>query len=199
MNKKIILFLAIFLALLIGAFVFLYPKFYRNQNGGSSELKKSYSTLEEYSAIINYSCDADSDCEIKDVRNCCGYYPECVNINAKVDPDFVNKACGEESMGSICGFPSIDACKCVNNKCQGYLSAEKINNLENSQLNKESLIESCQRTGGIWKEESDPCEPTCDYQRKKMKGEELGCITVTVPNCECEKDKCWNGSSCEPL
>lgn len=65
--------------------------------------------------------------------------------------------------------------------------------------NKESLIESCQRTGGTWKEVSDPCEPTCDYQRKKLKGEELGCITVIVPNCECEKDKCWNGSSCESL
>ncbi|KKS89251.1 MAG: hypothetical protein UV64_C0008G0002 [Parcubacteria group bacterium GW2011_GWC1_43_11b] len=50
-----------------------------------------------------------------------------------------------------------------------------------------------------WKEESNPCEPTCDYQRKKLKGEKLTCIALVVPNCECEKDKCWNGSSCEPL
>ncbi|KKS77935.1 MAG: hypothetical protein UV88_C0001G0027 [Parcubacteria group bacterium GW2011_GWA1_43_21] len=66
-------------------------------------------------------------------------------------------------------------------------------------LNKEILIESCHQTGGTWKEESNPCEPTCDYQRKKLKGEKLTCIALVVPNCECEKDKCWNGSSCEPL
>jgi hypothetical protein len=64
---------------------------------------------------------------------------------------------------------------------------------------KDNLIASCQKTGGTWKKISDFCAPTCDYQRRKLKGEDLSCVAVIVPNCECEKDKCWNGSSCEPL
>jgi len=64
---------------------------------------------------------------------------------------------------------------------------------------KEGLIKSCQQTGGTWKEVSNPCDSTCDYQRRKLKGEELSCVTIIVPNCECARNKCWNGSSCEPL
>lgn len=119
MNKKVIISILGILVLGVGIFYFLYPKLFPNQNVDS---KKPYSTLSEYAVSIDYSCDLDSDCEIKDVRNCCGAYPECVNLNAKVDPDFVNKACAKESMAGICGFDSIDACRCVNKKCQGYLT-----------------------------------------------------------------------------
>lgn len=82
--------------------------------------KSNYSTLEEYKNSINYSCKKNTDCEIKNVSNCCGGYPECVNKNSIADPDFVKKACIDEKLGGICGFPSIENCRCNNNKCEGF-------------------------------------------------------------------------------
>ncbi len=87
--------------------------------GLTSVYAKSYSTLQEYENSIDYSCQTDSDCAIKDVHTCCGYDPACTNKNAVVDATFVSDACEKEGAVGICGFPSIDSCKCENNKCKG--------------------------------------------------------------------------------
>lgn len=76
-----------------------------------------YTTLAEYNNSIDYSCEVDTDCEIKDVHNCCGAFPKCVNKNAQVDPDFVREVCAEEATAGICGFPVIEECGCQNNVC----------------------------------------------------------------------------------
>ncbi len=81
--------------------------------------------LDEYYLNIDYSCNTDFDCAIKDVHNCCGYYPKCVNKDAKVDPNYVRKACAVEGISSVCGYPSIDSCRCVQNKCEGFLKEEE--------------------------------------------------------------------------
>ncbi len=65
---------------------------------------------------INYSCNADSDCEIKNVGNACGGYPLCVNKSFIPNPP--------ELDSMVCGFPSIDGCKCVEKKCVGTFSGE---------------------------------------------------------------------------
>ncbi|MFW5847033.1 MAG: hypothetical protein ACOCUU_02625 [Nanoarchaeota archaeon] len=62
-----------------------------------------------FNSKIDYSCEIDSDCEIKNVGNECGYYPKCVNKNFKPNPP--------ELKSSDCGFPLIDHCKCINNQC----------------------------------------------------------------------------------
>lgn len=76
-----------------------------------------YTTLAEYNASIDRSCEVDSDCVIKDIQNCCGYFPRCVSVDAQVDPDFVHQACADEGKTSICGFPVIESCGCQNNVC----------------------------------------------------------------------------------
>lgn len=140
MNKKTILAVLAIAIVVLGIFYFFYPKlFIRNQNVEPQKVytipdknepnkvippvsnNQPYTTIGEYENSINYSCNIDSDCEIKDVHNCCGAYPVCTNSNAKTDPGFVEKACEKEGISSICGFDSIDSCKCVNKKCQGYL------------------------------------------------------------------------------
>lgn len=63
-------------------------------------------------------CRTDDDCEIKNVGNCCGYYPACVNTAAAVDPEAVQAQCAESGMAGVCGFPDISACTCVQNRCQ---------------------------------------------------------------------------------
>lgn len=61
---------------------------------------------------IDYSCGADSDCVIKNVGNCCGYYPKCVNKDFTPGP-----ACPDGGMG-VCGFPTIDYCRCEAGQCK---------------------------------------------------------------------------------
>lgn len=64
------------------------------------------------------SCQTDSDCAVKDVGNCCGYYPMCVNKDARTDPAAVRAQCDKDGMASICGFQEISSCQCVDNQCQ---------------------------------------------------------------------------------
>jgi len=68
---------------------------------------------------INYSCNVDSDCIVVDKHNCCGYYPVCANKNSQPNPDFVKFTCGLSGTTSVCGYPSIDRCICLDNKCFG--------------------------------------------------------------------------------
>lgn len=64
------------------------------------------------------SCTADADCTVKNVGNCCGYYPACVNVDAKTFPEQVKQACEREGRRSICGFPDIQGCRCVQRRCE---------------------------------------------------------------------------------
>lgn len=63
-------------------------------------------------------CKVDSDCVVKDVGNCCGRFPACVNKNAKTDPAAVRAQCAKDGMASICGFEEITACQCVEGQCR---------------------------------------------------------------------------------
>ncbi|MBS3105791.1 hypothetical protein J4234_06045 [Candidatus Woesearchaeota archaeon] len=64
-----------------------------------------------------YFCDEDSDCAVKDVHNCCGYYPRCVNKDFTPDIEAVKRECERSGAASICGFAGISHCKCEENKC----------------------------------------------------------------------------------
>jgi len=66
---------------------------------------------------VDFSCTVDADCAVKNVGNCCGYYPACVNANSPTFPEQVMTQCQREGMSSICGFPEISACQCVEGRC----------------------------------------------------------------------------------
>ncbi len=72
---------------------------------------------------INTSCTRDADCAVKNVGNCCGYYPACVNVNSPTDPAGVQAQCARTGEMSVCGFPSISACQCVAGQCQSGTGA----------------------------------------------------------------------------
>ena len=59
-----------------------------------------------------------ADCEMKNVGNCCGYFPACVSKDAKVDPDAVRAECERTGMSSVCGFQDIQACACEQGQCR---------------------------------------------------------------------------------
>lgn len=66
---------------------------------------------------VDYSCTIDADCTVKNVGNCCGYYPACVNIDSPTFPDQVKAACAASGTSSVCGFPAIGGCQCVEGRC----------------------------------------------------------------------------------
>ncbi|TXI50413.1 MAG: hypothetical protein E6Q50_03695 [Lysobacter sp.] len=66
----------------------------------------------------NRKCKIDADCAVKDVGNCCGRFPMCVNKDAKTDPAAVQAQCAKDGMASICGFEEVSACQCVQGQCQ---------------------------------------------------------------------------------
>ena len=67
--------------------------------------------------VLDRSCKTDADCAVKDVGNCCGYYPACVNVNARTDPKAVQARCAKSGTASVCGFPVINGCSCVKGQC----------------------------------------------------------------------------------
>ena len=64
------------------------------------------------------SCNTDSDCAVKDVGSCCGYFPMCVNKDARTDPAAVSAQCEKDGMSSICGFTEVSGCQCVQGQCE---------------------------------------------------------------------------------
>jgi hypothetical protein len=70
------------------------------------------------SVAIDRSCKTDADCTVKNVGNCCGYYPACVNVNSPTDPKGVQAECAKKGMMSVCGFPDISSCSCKQGHCE---------------------------------------------------------------------------------
>lgn len=68
---------------------------------------------------VNYRCQTDADCAVKNVGNCCGYYPACVNTDSPTFPGQVKAKCEAEGTMSVCGFPELKGCQCVDNRCEG--------------------------------------------------------------------------------
>ena len=68
---------------------------------------------------IDYSCRVAADCAIKDVGNCCGRYPACVNRDSPTFPERVKEECQRKGMAGVCGFPVIHGCACIEGRCEG--------------------------------------------------------------------------------
>ena len=71
---------------------------------------------------IDTTCKTDADCTVKNVGNCCGYYPACVNVDSPTDPQGVQARCAKEGMASVCGFQEISACSCKQGHCEAESS-----------------------------------------------------------------------------
>jgi len=66
---------------------------------------------------VDASCKTDADCTVKNVGNCCGAYPQCVNVDSPTFPDQVKAACAAKGQMGVCGFPEIAGCHCVAGTC----------------------------------------------------------------------------------
>lgn len=68
---------------------------------------------------VDYTCTTDADCRIKDIGNCCGYYPACVNADSPTFPEQVKADCAARGLSGICGFPELSGCQCIEGRCEG--------------------------------------------------------------------------------
>ena len=73
--------------------------------------------LNKYYENIDYSCNTNTDCVVKDIGKCCGGGLACVNNNADADPNYVSEICAKGHLASDCSIPYIISCSCVDGKC----------------------------------------------------------------------------------
>ena len=67
---------------------------------------------------VDARCETDDDCAVKNVGNCCGYFPACVHEDAPTDPEAVKAQCAKDGTMGICGFREISACRCNQGTCE---------------------------------------------------------------------------------
>ena len=72
---------------------------------------------------VDYACSSNADCAVKDVGNCCGSMPACVNKNSPTDPQGVRAQCAASGMAGVCGFADVTACQCVSGRCEAASSS----------------------------------------------------------------------------
>lgn len=70
-------------------------------------------------AGVEFGCSVDADCAVRNLGNCCGYYPACVHVDSPTFPERVLMQCEAEGLTSVCGFPELAGCRCVEGRCQG--------------------------------------------------------------------------------
>ena len=80
---------------------------------------------------IDTHCRSNADCAVKNVGNCCGAMPACVNRDSPTDPQAVQAQCQAKGMMGLCGFREISACQCDNGQC---VEAPAANGLRNTPL-----------------------------------------------------------------
>lgn len=66
---------------------------------------------------LDRGCASDADCTVKNVGNCCGALPSCVNVNSPTDPEGVQRECARSGRMSVCGFKPVEGCQCVKGQC----------------------------------------------------------------------------------
>nr|WP_241093423.1 hypothetical protein [Xanthomonas sp.] len=66
---------------------------------------------------VDTTCRSDADCTVKNVGNCCGAMPACVNRDSPTDPQGVQAQCQASGRMSVCGSRAIGGCQCVSGQC----------------------------------------------------------------------------------
>jgi len=107
----------------------------------------------------NFSCNTDSDCELKNTPYCCGenieYYDSCFHVDEI--PEDVNCT----STSPCPGIEAINTCTCVDSVCEGSY-VEKVCDSDN--LNLCTGQNECTNAGGFW------YNSTCNVEEQEEPG-----------------------------
>lgn len=69
--------------------------------------------------VVDFTCTSNDQCTLKNVGNCCGEYPACVNVDSPTFPEQVKSECARNGVSGVCGFPVLEGCQCVQGRCEG--------------------------------------------------------------------------------
>lgn len=75
---------------------------------------------------VDYVCKTSADCAVKNVGNCCGAMPACVNKDSPIDPQGVQAQCAATGRMGVCGFAEVTACQCVSGRCESDPSSSTL-------------------------------------------------------------------------
>lgn len=167
----------------------------------------AFTTLADYEAELNLSCETDSDCAITNVGNCCGFYPTCTNAEESgAAPDLVNLLCEQNGLVSVCGYPSISGCQCIDGTCTrckypegciqpGRMIPDEFYGFVDYQwwaLATSSSMWECEAAQGRWKSYGEECKPPkkakqvkCDRVYEPKLCTALGCKFEETERREC--------------
>ena len=81
--------------------------------------------LVKEAVTVDTTCKSNADCAVKNVGNCCGAMPACVNKDSATDPAAVQAQCNAKGMMGVCGFKEISSCQCDNGQCAPVAGAER--------------------------------------------------------------------------
>lgn len=93
-----------------------------HRQGGRSPLALPSETSQKQRMafeLVDYDCKTDNDCSLKQVRNCCGTYLECVNVGFQ---PVMSVFCDDKEELAVCGWYGwsiIDGCICRDGLCHG--------------------------------------------------------------------------------
>ena len=75
---------------------------------GVGRLKRSGAIppREAGAVTVDYACKTSADCAVKNVGNCCGAMPACVNKNSPTDPQGVRAQCAASGMAIAVPTPT---------------------------------------------------------------------------------------------
>ncbi len=75
---------------------------------------------------LDRSCRTDGDCTVKNIGNCCGAFPSCVNVGSPTDAAAVQAQCAQRGMASVCGFQEVSGCQCVQGQCRDIAGTDVV-------------------------------------------------------------------------
>ncbi len=121
MNRSLLLLLCVFLAGCAGSASTATTN--DERDNGEPTAGEFTSDLRVHEQL-RFDCVEDSDCTIKNVGNCCGYYPACVHIDSPADPAAVAAECAQRDLAGICGYPVLSGCTCVAGRCRDVAGSD---------------------------------------------------------------------------
>jgi len=124
-------------------------------------ISAEYTSLVGYHNSLEVSCTSNDECLIKNVENCCGYYPKCVHEDAELLPEVVDELC--KDFDDECGSKFlIGSCSCQgesssNKKCVGHYRTPVLNCGDGHCFEDESIEDN-----------ENYCPEDCDIEVQKI-------------------------------
>lgn len=85
----------------------------------------------------------------------------------------------------VCVPGNCPTWRCIDGRCIYFQDAK-------------DRVALCKSAGGTWRKFPTTCVDSCEFVRKTKKGLDVFCGEAITDSCDCDPDRCWTGTTCEP-